>query len=152
ARAAFLPRTALEPPRSAPLVRLDELVVVEEAGPGRNGRPEPIEDVLPVVDVPSRLEEPAPRRRPRLRDEPEPVEEHQGGANVLLALLPVAFLLIGLTVTLARDLARWASAGGIDPGDPGSAPAGAQMLAIQYHDQEEGVRLARGGGMKPPPG
>jgi hypothetical protein len=146
-----IPRLELDGARPGPVERLDILPEVEPERPTPNGYVEPIEDVLPVVDVPSRLEEPPPRRRPRLRDEPEPLDEpRRGGANVWLALLPVAFLIVGLTVTLARDLARWASTGG--EGDPEFAAAGPPLLEIQYHEREESVALAKGGGVKPPPG
>jgi hypothetical protein len=129
--------------------RSEDVLAVQGSNGVRRAQ-EPLEEVLPVVE---RIPE-APRlRRARREDDYDDFEDHRGGGRKLLASLPVVFLLLGLLVTFGRDLYAWMSAGGLGGGPPDNFGPMEQVLSIQYHENEEQVRLSKtGGGVKPAPG
>jgi hypothetical protein len=129
----------------------------------RRGDPAMLEEVLPVVDRLPEAPRPSMRERPRYDDRYDRDrdfdfdsrrDEDRGGGRKWLASLPVIFLMLGLLVTLGRDLYAWMAgpAGGPGGGPPDNFGPMEQLLSIQYHENEEQVRLSRTGGTKPPPG
>ncbi len=93
----------------------------------RGGPREPaVVEVLPEVDEDAA---PDPRKPTAL--------------NMVLPLLPVAFILFGLFVTVSRDLVAWALSPKAGPDVPGAL--GAPLIGIQFHDQVKEVTLGTGG-------
>lgn len=123
--------------------------------PGERSTPPPrrgevVEDALPVVDHPEAL----PAALPAARAEAPAAEVlaalPAGSDEVwryVLAALPVLFLLMGLSITLVRDLAARAPRGAAS--GPESFEHLPQMLSLNFHDTEEEVRLSSGGSVKP---
>jgi hypothetical protein len=119
---------------------------------GRSGHSDEILEVLPIA--PNLPAPPPPgfnRERDRDRDRRRPDEDdrevpRRGGGGGFLAVLPVIFLLLGLLVTLGRDVYAWVTGerGGND--NSLAFKEAKQVLHIQFHDQETAVALARGGG------
>ena len=72
-----------------------------------------------------------------------------GPFGLILPLLPVAFILFGLFVTLSRDLVVWRSVPRAGRTDPVSSPVpAAPLIAIQFHDKIKEVTLSTGGSIK----
>ncbi|MBY0230361.1 MAG: hypothetical protein K2W96_13840, partial [Gemmataceae bacterium] len=92
---------------------------------------------------------PIPRPRPAPgADAPgsPPVERQTPGTK---AWLPVLLILLGLTVTLGRDVgAWWAGKGGPGP-DMARFTGRDQVVWLGFHDYEKRVKLAAGGSVKP---
>jgi hypothetical protein len=73
------------------------------------------------------------------------------GRALILPLLPIAFILIGLFITLARDMAVRVIAGGADSLSPFEAASGPPLIDVQFHDHDEPVTVGTVG-MKPAEG
>ncbi len=132
-------------PGREPIEEVRSVVELPPPAPPPPRRAPPVEEVIPVVE---RIEEvrPAPTREDAPPPSPVPWQ-------YVLAALPVLFLLFGLMVTLARDLATWvprgasaAAAALLGDSDPRQAE---QVLTLQFHDQEQRVFLTATGGIKP---
>jgi hypothetical protein len=67
---------------------------------------------------------------------------------LILPLLPVAFILIGLFITLARDMAVRVFASGAESPGSMTAAAGPPLIDVQFHDHDEPVTVGTVG-MKP---
>ncbi len=76
------------------------------------------------------------------RDAPERKPSGGGAKGLILPLLPVAFILIGLLVTVVRDGIVCALAPRTDPGGAGTAggPSGPPLIDVQFHDQNVPVK------------
>jgi hypothetical protein len=138
--------------RSRPPLPIDVLEVVPEPS-SRDHDIEVLEEVLPVVEhLP---EEPQPpRRRGRRRYEDDAEFERASSHSKpwpALAVLPVVFILLGLLVTLGRDLHAWLGPRWSGGGEESFADV-PQVLSLQFHDEPIAVRLAARGGAKPGPG
>jgi hypothetical protein len=130
--------------------QLEEVILVTEH------LPDEVREVVAAADARNLPPLPPPgrprRRRERRRRDDENFEGESsgGGRRTLVALLPVAFLLIGLLIALVHDLfALVGTAWGNAPDPYGDMP---QVLAVQFHDEEIGVHLTATGGVKPAPG
>jgi hypothetical protein len=140
--------TGPAPSRSRTAVVVDAVPVVEEetAPSSRSVRARmEVSEAPPVRPV---------RRRPRWQpddEEPSGRRRRRRSGSTLVAALPVVFLFIGLSVTMGRDLVLWLKTNNVPPPEP--YPGIEQVLSIQYHDTEEDVKLAAGGGgVKPTQG
>ncbi len=100
----------------------------------------------PAVRLPPRT--PAPAAAPEdgsWRDAPPPVRKKPTG-GWLLPLLPIAFIVLGLSVTLARDAAVRILAGDAEERNSSAAgPTGPPLIDIQFHDHTEPVALGTEG-------
>ena len=70
---------------------------------------------------------------------------------LILPLLPVAFILIGLLITLARDMAVRVFAGGAESTRQYETVSGPPLIDVQFHDHDEPVTVGVVG-MKPAEG
>jgi hypothetical protein len=92
-------------------------------------RPETLPEVLPV-----------------LQEEPEPVEAAPRLGCGALALLPVAFLLLGLFVILVHDAITWRhTRGGAANNDGTGAIDGPPVIGLRFHDTPLNVTLGSSG-------
>jgi hypothetical protein len=140
------PAPRKSPPRTPDIEIVSDIQIVPDVqivpsvAPWREPQPLPlVEEALEEVGpVPATLR----RRRPREDDEDEadpPVRQGKGLAG-RLRWLPVAFLALGLLVTLARDVATWFSAAPalvVDNGVGDSNP----RIALAFHDTTLDVTL-----------
>lgn len=147
---------------TSPLDRAPPLAVASAAGPPPIRR---IADTMQPSALPPLAETMQPSvggRAPVLmeaiplddddRDAPER-NPGRGAAGLILPLLPVAFILMGLLVTVVRDGVVCALAPRTDPSSVGTAggPSGPPLIEVQFHDQ--GVPVTYGSvGMKPADG
>ncbi len=108
--------------------------------------------LAPPVPPPPPPPPPSPitERPARRRETSDPAPIPTGGAGrPLLALAPVLLVLLGLGVTLGRDLGTWM--GGKPPEGPGAEEFKnkEQAVFLSFHDREREVTLAIGGSAKP---
>ncbi len=123
-----------------------------------------------VVETASEVIPPAPPRVAAWQDGPPPQKpmireiapnnkEQRADAEprksatpaLILPLLPIAFILIGLFVTLARDMAVRVFAGGVEAPSSIAAVVGPPLIDVQFHDHDERVTIGTVG-MKPAEG
>ncbi|HBI43648.1 MAG TPA: hypothetical protein DDY78_12485 [Planctomycetales bacterium] len=102
----------------------------------------------------------APSRKPAIMDVvPLDDEDQRPSAGpsksrmraIILPLLPVAFILLGLFVTLVRDMAVRVFAGGAEAAGLVAGPSGPPLIDVQFHDHGENVTVGTVG-MKPADG
>ena len=99
----------------------------------------------------------APARKPAIREAWPLDDEDQRHSAVpskprmtaaILPLLPIAFILIGLFVTLIRDMAVRVLAGGTEAPEFVAGDPGPPLIAVRFHDHGENVTVGTVG-MKP---
>ena len=94
-------------------------------------------DVLEVVPPDDDLDDTGarPRKRPA------------GASGLILPLLPVAFILFGLFITLLCDVVSYLFyKGSVEAsGNFAGGATGPPLIAVQFHDQVKGVQLGTGG-------
>jgi hypothetical protein len=78
------------------------------------------------------------------KDDPADGPRGQG----IWPLVPVAFLVLALSIAFVRDLAAWVLTPGPQETSPGLLDS-TPRLTIHFHDTDEDVQLATGGGVKP---